>query len=327
MERALLESLKYLSAQDILQSTLVSKLWQTICSCDELWLHLLGPSSNLLRLQLSPVPSLRQAYRLSHVPFAVITREKTLRRYYPATKTWKITPLQQNLKEITEVGMISLGTEELFCCGGKSPSKDTFKLSLETGKARFLPNMSPHKMWSGLCLHEAYVYSLCGRQETGFSPLCARFNLLTFQWETLPSALIARQCFTPCVYQGLIYLPGGCSATVETLSPVSMQFALLIADCGLGGPTDTVIWQGEMHILNIHGRFRWDFEQEKGEFEEKHEDYYRGRSCFPPICRDGKAIFVWRFTSDMVYEMNLDTMEYAPILLQKPKCKRKRRSS
>lgn len=327
MERALLESLKYLSAQDILQIALVSKLWQTICSSDELWLHLLGPSSNLLRLQLSPAPSLREAYRLSHVLFAVITRERTLRRYYPATKKWKITNLQQDLLELADVAMVSLGTDELFCCGGKNSTKDTFKLSFATGKASFLQQMSPHKMWSGLCLYETYVFSLCGRQQTGLTSLCARFNLLTSQWETLPSALVPRQCFNPCEHQGLIYLPGGCSATVETFNPVSMQFSMLIMDCGLAGPVDCVIWQGKMHILNIHGRFRWDFEHQKGEFEEKHEEIYRGGTCFPPICRDGKAIFVWRFTSAMVYEMDLETMENAPICLQKHNRKRKRRSS
>jgi len=324
MERALLESLKFLCARDILQVAPVCKLWQSLCSRDELWLHFLGTSRNLLRLQLSPPPSLRAAYRLALVAFTVVPREKTLRVYYPATRKWRITHLQAEWKE--GFGMVSLGNSELFCCGGEDSARDTFKVSLVTGRIQVLPPMSPHKTLTGLCVLHTCVYSLCGRLKNELTSLCARFDLLTCQWEALPPALHVRQCFTPSVYQGLIYIPGGCSSTVETFDPVSMQFQTLVEDCGLSGPVDSIIWQDKLHVLNLHGCFVWDLERKTSEFIERNETYYLGTSCFPPICRDRKAIFVWHAGNrSMAYEMDLETLEYSAIRFQKARTVRKRK--
>lgn len=326
MERALLESLKFLCAQDILQVAPVCRQWQGLCSGDELWLHLLGPSRNLLRLQLTPTPSLRAAYRLASVAFAVVPREKTLHVFYPATRKWKITRLKWNWKEGMGPDMVALGTNELFCCSGEVAALDTFKVSLATGEVQVLPPMAPHKQMTGVCLLGTCVYSFCGRLQQELTSLCARFDLLAGQWEALPSSQYARQCFTPSVYQGLLYLPGGCTPTVETFDPVSMQFHTLIEECSLRGPVDSLIWQDKLHILNRHGHFVWNLHLETGEYAERNEQHYLGTSCFPPVCRDGKVLFVWRAGyRSAAYELDLETLEYAHIDFQKPRSKRKRK--
>ena len=239
--RALLEALKWLSMQEVLLVRFSCKQWQLACDCDEIWLHLLVclgyPGPYLAR----PKATYQEAYL--NQCFA-IAGESAVLSYYPGRKESKRTALQTPLKGPFETVLIN--KDKLFCCA----SDHSLFISLQTGVAQPTVPMVISRTDIGLCVLGTYIYALCGAVDTISTDACERFSLQTELWETLPPAKRSRKSFNPAIHEGLIYLSGGRSSSIETFSPASLSFTLLPVTSQNILPVTSLIYRDTLYVFN-----------------------------------------------------------------------------
>lgn len=302
-KRPLLETFKYLSAQEILQISTVSHLWCDLCSSDEIWLLLLGESDNALRLAQVPLISLQSAYRQYHVKEVFYFRQLHLYRLNAATGWNCQVSLSANWMHVSGFSIVKISGTELFLVSAHR----TAIANTATAEVRQLPAMPEAKLYCGLILYDKSVYCLCGRFNDGPVRNCCVFPLQTGRWSALPDSLEPRQSFTPVLYRETVLLPNGCNATVESFSPATTQFRLLPISTGLKDSSSSLIQGDEILIFGLQKCLVWNLRTFELVKEANYERISVAISQFPPFVHRNKAYLVYL---GVVRVLSLDTFEW-----------------
>lgn len=296
--RSLLEALKWLSMQEVLHLRFSCKQWQLVCDCDEIWLHFLVCLGYLGPCMGKPKAVYKEAYLNQCLALA---EETIVIRYYPGRKESKYTNLQTLLKGSFETVLIDNDT--LFCCA----IDRSFVISLQTGLVQPKAPMVISRTSVGLCVLKSYIYALCGAVGKIATDVCERFSLQTDHWETLPHAQRPRQSFNPAIHDGLIYLSGGSSSSIETFNPTSLLFTLLPVTSQNILPVTSLILRDTLYVFNSCLCF-W-MNCKTGQNGVKCSGFQvESKSAVQPLIWGNKSIIVTEKRE--VWEVDLEKMSY-----------------
>ena len=302
--RALLESLKYLSAKEVLLLSPVNRLWQELCTSDEIWLALLGKANNESRLMIDPAPSLKSAYRQFNKKSVYYVSEKEVCSYNVCTSQLTVVPLSEQLPEKRDIKVVFIGGNSLFCLN----SGHVFGINCETGVKTELPQMAVSRLFVGLILYSGCVYALCGRVDNRLSRLCSLFALRRREWTELPDALEPRQAFNPALYQENIILANGCCASVEILNTKSKLFTMLPINTGLKASSSSFIIGDQIYILGLAECSVWSLQTFEEIRRERYHNLGIATSKCPPVTHGNKSYLIE--SSGWVLELDLVSLRW-----------------
>jgi hypothetical protein len=237
--RALLESMKWLPAADILQTGAVSTTWHSVAENEELWSCLLfDKSENLLlpttlSIFLTSKALYRALYTYHHI--AVVFHSKYAQFDLKAKSTNYIELLTPTT--ITRASyLLFLPDKSLFACGGDIRSTSYYDSGL-TSAYRIAPiqwtvsvlsEMTQRRRYPGAYYYKGNVYVFGGSDESIYLSSAELFSISRNEWRNLPNAGERRNSFTPVMYKLEIYLVGGSKTdTVEAFHVQKLSYRKL----------------------------------------------------------------------------------------------------
>lgn len=135
--------------------------------------------------------------------------------------------------------LLLLGTEQLFCCGGREPGwflgTTSSKTYLITFPSTVTPqaNLQNERSYHGLALLHRQIYALGGSKDHMSLSTCEKFSLDTGQWQELSHTLATGRAYiNPLIYNEQIYILG---AVIEVLDPRNDQISTLPISLPLHG--------------------------------------------------------------------------------------------
>lgn len=120
---------------------------------------------------------------------------------------------------------VVLSRDSVLCLGNSTASTAVYELSLQSLQLTPLPSLQTPRSCSGVARTSHFVYVFGG---FGALKSCEKYALRAQQWLLLGDMENPRHAFTPCAFQGLLYLLCPCTTQViETFSPETETFAVL----------------------------------------------------------------------------------------------------
>lgn len=251
--RALLESLKFLSVPCLLAASLVCKYWNSVANHREVWLLLLSTTGLPGQSTLSP----KACYQTAFQTFLVAFDRFAVHRYYPVTGKWRSTALSAGLDigqfvlgkpQRCDIRAVLIGRELAFCWG--NTAFRVVIVNLLSGICQSKATMVFPRRYPGLCILGNYVYAFCGSYQAKETSICERFALQLERWSSLPQATSPRQSFNPAPHKELIYLAGGGSPFIETFTPQTTSFHVVSVDFTRLDCATTLLVQDCLYVFN-----------------------------------------------------------------------------
>ena len=287
--RAILESLKFLTAKEVLLIGGMCHSWNDACESEEIWSELLGSEGRAYREDMLPLPSLKDTYRLCHAKVCYAIRKTTLCKYTVSTDSWVTTPLQVQSPFTAATILYPLTPNQLFVL--PDISVQTLLITISTGHVQSLPNRKRTRDFPGVCLYFGNVYVFCGHLRNQND----KFTLSTRTWHELPDSHEDRQAFNPAIYQRKIYLPNGCTGSVELFNPENKTFTLLPFQSKLVNSAASVVVDKKLMILGMTGYCVVDLmvgTQEEGKYDTELPTAW---SVYPPVLAGQELVLVWPY--------------------------------
>ena len=126
-----------------------------------------------------------------------------------------------------EAGLVMMQPDILLVVGGL-PRKSAYSVQIWSGVVTQEADMSVHRSWPGMLAYEEWVWVFGGNTANTLDSV-ERLHRGNRTWQSGPRMLSPKVCFTPCGYQGLIYLAetSHIKKHLEVLNPVTEEYTLL----------------------------------------------------------------------------------------------------
>lgn len=288
--RAVMESLKYLSAAELLLVAPVCRLWFLLSQEEEIWDPLLGPAGVQYRGLTNPKPSNQDVYKAIFHKVCYAIQHRVLHKYVIPKNQWSTLKLNIDWNVDSSSATIYVPKNLLFVVpppGYGNPSL----IDINTGNAEVLPSLSPPRQYPGICLYKGSVYAFAG----GRTKKCERFDLAAKRWNNLPDCLEERQSFNPVVTHRLIYLPNGCKDGIETFDPETQIFTLFECRTGMTNSASSIIVDNKLLVLGMLGLFEVDLDTNQGTKAEFKKSLRSAWSTYNPIMCGEELVLVWTY--------------------------------
>ena len=237
--RALLESLKWLPAADILQTGTVSKTWNSVAENEELWSCLLFDKSEdlLLSTTLSIFPTSKALYQALYTyhHIAVVFHSKYA-QFDLKTKSTNYIELLITTTITRASYLLFLPDTSLFACGGDVRSTSYYDSGL-TSAYRIAPiqwtvavlsEMTQQRRFPGAYYYKGNVYVFGGANGSIDLSSAELLSVSRNEWRNLPNAGERRNSFTPVMHNLEIFLVGGSKTnTVEAFHVQKLAYRKL----------------------------------------------------------------------------------------------------
>ena len=150
----------------------------------------------------------------------------------------------------------------LISCGGHNPphERQVAHINTTSGEISFLPDMFAGRANAGIVYYENFLYAF-----GGFSPRREehksgeKYDIQGKEWKMIEASMATqRHQFTPCIYERVIYLPGGWTTnTVETFEIATESFSVLSLTLPNAFPAVSLVYNGELVIFQGRRLIRW----------------------------------------------------------------------
>ena len=311
--RVILESVKYLSAREVVQVSEVCRHWHSLCMSYEVWLCLLGDTHNSARLTMSPVPTLLSAYRLFHTKLLYYVSHDRICSFNLVTSKSHSIPIPAMHAATSTFQTLYIGSDHVFIF--RPPT--TCSINMQTGLITNLPNLPIHRIYPGMIFYHRNVYVLGGQVASLPTRICSLFTMDTKTWSNLPDSIKPRQCFNPVSHQGHLLLVNGYHPTVESFHPPTSVFTLLHIKTGHQLSTLTYIHTNRLCITGQSEHWMWDLRNYTLLKEGKNRTLMQNFSVFPPIIYLQNVYFV--VNGGGIISLNLDTLDLQRVSFSLPK--------
>ena len=265
--RTWLEVLKYLEPKELLYMELVNHELRELSRCDEVWgEHLTEEPTE----SMSCKSACREQLCVSHHLAIFQNFTLTLTLIDLSTLTGKSVSLDCPDLPTSFSAWVCIPKKVIYC-GGVGNRGTYLACSFEIDIASFrvtqLPDMHTNRAGGGMVFYKGITYIFGGdndrRGPSGYGDLreCEKYTKKT-GWIRLPNMTSPRRFFTPCAYQGHIYIAGGGGATntVEIFdvrsetylhSHITVPFTDKLASCFVLGTELGVLCGWELTRYNV----------------------------------------------------------------------------
>jgi len=208
---------------------------------------------------------------------------------------------------------LELDRNTLLCVGARPPSAAVYALNLLTFQLNPLPRLSVPRNAPGLAKALGHIYAFGGYDPPNHLISCEKCTLSDKQWQPIKSMQYARSDFTPCTFQGLIYLLDGKEhRTVETFCPVQETFAVLSISLPalFAPPSDSAAFvvSGELFLITHRKQLvRWEIER-GNEFRISNTNKVCASSQ-PPLIM-GSLVLIASSSNGKVEKFSLETFSF-----------------
>ena len=221
----MLESLKWLSAEDLLQAAAVSQAWNAAAESEEVWDSILTAKSQgeLLPPTLSLCPNSKELYRALYTQFYIpVVYHTKYAQFDIRSKRSTIQELSTQTRITRASYMLYLPDQSLFACGGDVLSHSYYDSGLRSAY-RILPiqwtvmeltDMNGARRYPGAYYYKGCVYVFGGSDGTKYLNSAEQFSLSSNTWQDLPNCIVPRNSLTPVMHGLEIYLVGGSKTNI-----------------------------------------------------------------------------------------------------------------
>lgn len=292
--RAILESMKYLTASEVLFSASVSRFWSLLSKENEIWDNLLGSSASQHRS--SPV-SRQDIYKSIHHKVTYVIKLNRVCKYVIRREKWVVTPLNIDWFVHPETATVLIPSKHLFLVPPLYDYKENYGnynpslVTIDSGNAEILPALSPPRQHPGLCLYDGSVYAFCGSRLVK----CERFCIEEKRWMPLPDSLEPRQAFNPVIHSSLIYLPNGHSESTEVFNPVTTTFTLLEPVTGMFNSATSVSLDNRLIILGLAAMVEIDIDTKSPRKMTLSKSIRSAWSTYNPVVCGEEIVLAWPY--------------------------------
>lgn len=230
-------------------------------------------------------------------PYCPVIMGNSLRKYYAGQSgRLGLVELTHTPKVDQETAYAFLENGDLVCCGGVKGAQEAYVIGAVNAQVTILPKMIQGRSAPGMVTFNGCPYVFGGSSGTNLLTTCEKFTHME-RWEIIKEQMARpRGAFTPCLYNNLIYLPGGFSAnTIECFDPIRSVFALCPQMLPASGKTISFVSSSTLYIFLNSEIFTMDVSA--GSSDIVHVKSVKVAALWSPICPivfGGKVMF-WSF--------------------------------
>lgn len=257
--RSTLEVAKYLPDHSVLRLGLVSRSWNHVAVCDELWSTLLE-GAGLAEYRCSG--SFKNSYRLqkqNQYVLAFIKQGRVL-RYNCGRRKWQpAVVLSEYPVQIDDASLTLLPEGSLMVLGiiTRDSSKAVYSVSAQGSIERLRDTLNIRVKTGALCCR-GVVYAF-GSLSYGEGRTCEKLVLRSCTaleqntWQPLPDMLDSRFRFVPVEFAGSVYLNGGWCNTCEVFEIRSECFSRLSLNLANHYDCFSAVSAEQMEVFTLKG--------------------------------------------------------------------------